>query len=174
LKITNRPFRNCVKPMAEKTDSPEEIAKLHVLKALFAPDSSGADTITEHIKSAIDYHLTGSMTQTAPLQAFAETALKLFADQQKLPPSYGLQHIELRGRSYEPLYLREEIIGALKQLAGYRHALLLITGLRQALAPEAKYWTQRLRREHQAAVSFIDQLALQYATPSTRLTLLYL
>lgn len=160
--------------MPENPDSAEEIAKLHLLHALFSPDSAGTTSFAKHIKSAIDYHLTGSMTEPAPLMIFAQTALQLFTEQQKLPPSYGLQHIDLRRRGYEPLYLRGEIITALKALAGYRHALLLITGLRHAVAPEAKYWTQRLRREHQEAVAFIDELALQYATPSTRLTLLYL
>lgn len=153
---------------------PEEMAKLHCLHALFAAAAGHDAALTQHIKSAIDYSLTGTLDTSAPLEQFAVAALKLFEDQEKYTPSYGLRQIDLRQRHYDPLWLREELISALKALAGYEKALLLIVGLRIALCPGGHYWTRRLREEHLAARAYIDELAAQWTTPNCHLSILYL
>ncbi|GEM_PF-844990 len=157
-----------------KNREPEELAKLHCLNALFGAIAGDDAEITGHIKSAIDYSLTGEFDTPAPLRQFAEAALELYSQQERLVPSYGLEHLDLRGRNYEPLWIQQEVIALLKQLSGYARALLLVSGLRESLRPHGRYWTQRLRREHDEAVAYIDRLALKWSTPNCSLTLLYL
>jgi len=89
------------------------------------------------------------------------------------PDSFGFRHWNLSAHPYDPLWVRAHVIRELKLLAGYRQALFLVTGLRRALCPEGKYWTRDRARRYREALDYIESLALQFKTPSTRLSVLF-
>lgn len=155
------------------TADPELYAKLHCVRALFAAMTRGDAELEGHIRSAIDYSLTGELDTPAPLVKFCEAAFHLQAENPGLPASYGLALVDLRDRRYEPLWLREEVVSAIRKLAGHQTALLVIYGLRQALYPGARAWTQKRLEHHAAVVESLDTLAAREITANTRFSLLY-
>ncbi|MDX2108865.1 MAG: hypothetical protein SFY80_01355 [Verrucomicrobiota bacterium] len=153
---------------------PEELAKLHCLKALFRSTTGQDPVLAGYLKAAIDFSVTGDSALPAPILQFTAAALDLAEKQDPDSDcSYGLEHIELRGRTWDPLWMREELIGALKRLAGYEHCLLLVTGLREGVCPQGRPFTSRRKQSVQDAVAYIDALAARYASASAKLTLLY-
>lgn len=153
--------------------NPEELAKLHCLQSLFGPATGNDPYLAQQIKHAIEFSLTGSSEVAAPLEKFAQAALRLLQEQEPLTSSCGLYCINFNNLSYDPLWIRGELIGALKHLAGYETKLLLITGLRNALCPSGKYWTRRVRERYEDAMNYIDQLALNWSTPNSTLNIVY-
>ncbi len=87
--------------------------------------------------------------------------------------SFGFGHWNLGHHEYDPLFIRAHLIKELKRISGFEEALLLITGLREALCPPGKYWTQKRSTRYQEAISYIESLAVQYKTPKTKLSLLF-
>ncbi len=154
--------------------NPNELAKVHCLHSLFGRVTGQDPYLANQIKTAIEYSLTGSADRSAPLDNFTQAALKLFASQCPLPPSWGFAHLDLSRNSFDPLWVRLEFIKSLKHLAGYNENLLVVSGLRVSLCPAGKYWTRRIQKSYQDALIYIDELAAKWSTPNTALTVLYL
>lgn len=152
----------------------DELAKTHCLHTLLGPVQSYDQYITEQVKSAINFSLTGSHNCSAPIENFVRAAIRVLQAHEKYPLSRGFFHLDLSRNTFEPLWIQKEVICALKQLVGYEKALLLISGLRPALCPRGKYWTQSMRKQYKDALSYIDQLAANRINSSTILNLVYL
>ena len=88
--------------------------------ALFSEKTGNDTEIASNIRSAIDYHLTGSLEETAPLECFVEEALRLYKLENQEGIPFDIACIDLRGRNYDPLWLNAEFINALKKLCGYK------------------------------------------------------
>lgn len=86
---------------------------------------------------------------------------------------FGFSHWDLGAHPYDPLWIRAHLVRELKKISGFPRALLLVTGLRQALCPPRKYWTQKRAERYREAISYIENLAMQFKTPRTRLSLLF-
>ena len=65
---------------------------------------------------------------------------------------------------FSPLWIRQAIVERMKGLAGRREALLLITGLREAVCPPGKYWTKKRAAQYQRVRGWIDDLACAWAS----------
>lgn len=146
---------------------------MHCLNALFSEQGSISHDMTHHIKSVIDFHVTGKPNARASLEDFARTAVELLKDQNQLPTSYGLHLLDLRGKDFDPLWLQEELVRCFKKLSGCRHALLLVSGLKSSLTVRGKRFTHKRREQQEATIDYIDELAGRYSSPSMQLTLLY-
>lgn len=147
-----------------------ELAKLHCIRNLFSgalPDEFS----TEQLKAAIDLSLLDE-TGKADLEAFAQRALRLLESYQ-LPASYGFREISLFGRPFDELWVREEVVRTLKQLAGYRQILIPIVGLREAICYPNRPYTARRKQAYEDAREMIDQLAARFASPESHLVLLH-
>ena len=159
--------------MRSEPNPTEEIAKFQCLHALFGDRDTYGPDLARHLKSAIDFSLTGSDVAPAPLDQFAEAAERLRAKQNpETSGSFALQHLDLRSRTYEPLWVRAELIEHMKQLAGYSRALLLISGLRESF-PHGRQQLKRRQKEYQEAISLIEDLAREWSTPHAHLTILH-
>jgi hypothetical protein len=152
----------------------DELAKTHCLHTLLEPVQLYDLYFTEQVKSAINFSLTGSHNCSAPIENFVRAAIRVLQAHEKYPLSRGFFHLDLSRNTFEPLWIQEAVICALKQLVGYEKALLLISGLRPALCPSGKYWTQSIRKQYKDALSYIDQLAANRINSSTILNLVYL
>ncbi len=160
--------------MSKQPAEPEDLAKLHCLNALFSPATGSDPYLSHHLKEAIDYHVTGTLNTSAPLDKFAEAALSLFSDDELDLPSYGLEHLDLREHRYDPLFTQILVKGSLKKLAGYDEALLVISGLRKSFKPKGRYWTRKVQSEYDSARNMIDKLAARWTGDYACLTLLYI
>lgn len=162
----------------------EELRRLHFINALFAHATGHDLYLAQQIKSAIAFSLTELEAQTtanpeladiydaAFNAAAAELLVKVFAAH----PRRGFFHWDaaLHVERATPLFTRAGILEALKKLAPYREATLLVTNLRPALLPPMQRATARRHREYAEALSFIRELAASRIAPHVELQLLFL
>ncbi len=151
----------------------EEVAKMLCLRALLQQSGPYDEALARHVKTAIDFALTGEVDKGAPLATFAEAAVKLMREQGQLPPSYGLGHLDLRGGHFDALWVRAEVVRTLKRLTGYRSAMLVVSGLEQALSLGKRVRAERQRRRRAEAMAYIDGLAARFTAKEAALTILY-
>lgn len=161
-----------MKEIANRSAS-EEMAKVLCLRALLQQSGSYDEALVQHVKTAIDFALTGETEKGAPLEVFVEAAVKLMKEQGQLSPSFGLGHLDLRGGYYDALWVRAEVVRVLKLLAGYRGAVLVVSGLEQALASKKRTRAGRQKKQLAEARAYIDELAAQFTTRGASLTILY-
>lgn len=83
---------------------------------------------------------------------------------------WHVPHLE----DFSPLWIRQAIVSEMRKLAGNREALLLVTGLRQAVSAEGRYWTKQREAQYQRVRGWIDELACAWATRGSRLQVVVL
>ena len=76
--------------------------------------------------------------------------------------------------NFSPLWIRQAIVVEMKKLAGRRAALLLVTGLREAVCPDGAYWTKKRQQQYDRVRGWIDELACAWATRGSQLQVLVL
>ena len=156
-----------------QSNDPELLAKLQCINALFA-DTTGRDPyLAESLCEAIEFAIAGGSGRPSTLVEFSEKAIELRRQRQGTPPSFQLRHLNLRECSYDPLFVRKQLLDGLKQLAGYQRALLVVSGLAEAVkraAPRARHLAQR----HEEARRYIDAVTAGFASAGACITILYL
>ena len=156
-------------------DWSEDLARLHCLQSLF-PDWTGGDLFLLHqIKESIEDSIRQQPGTKDSFELFSALAACL-RDQapNPAPATHAFVRLDFTDRTWDPLFARQDIIHQLKQHAGTDHVFLLVRGLRKALFPAARYQTRARAEAYLEATRFIDQLALRWSTPSSRIHLLYL
>ena len=156
------------------TEFGEGLARLHYLQTLF-PDWTGNDLfLLKQIKESIEASLRDGEAVDS-FENFSGMAQKLRQQTPGiLPASHAFISLDFSGKTWEPLFARQEIISHLKQEAGTEHIFLLIRGLRGALFPNATYRTKARDAAHEEATHFIDELCRQWSTQSSMVHLLYI
>ena len=76
--------------------------------------------------------------------------------------------------STSPLWIRQAIVAEMKKLAGRRYALLLVTGLREAICPEGKRWTNARECQFRLVRNWINELACAWASRESKLQVVIL
>lgn len=153
--------------------SKADLAKLHCVLNLFGEHTGDDPYFVRTIKDAIDASLVEEPGSRDSIETFAEAALRLVADHPGLQSSYGLHHLDLRGRGFDPLFIRQELLAGLRRVAGYRNALIVVTGLRESIIGPSGYFTRKRQVKLAEATHYIDHLAAQWTTDATELSILY-
>jgi hypothetical protein len=150
------------------------VARLHCLQALF-PEWSGDDMfLLKQLKDSIEISLRQD-PDTDTFENFSGVAEDLRQQTPgSLPSSHAFISLDLSGKTWDPLFARQEIIRHLKRHAGTDNIFLLIRGLRKALFPSARYRTKAREAAHLEATRFIDELAQRWSTTSSKIHLLYI
>ena len=82
---------------------------------------------------------------------------------------YAFAHWEVpRMEGAGPLWLRQAVVAEMKKLAGRRGGVLLVTGLRDALAPEGRNWTRRREAQYRRVRGWIETLVCAWASRGSR------
>jgi hypothetical protein len=153
------------------TSPPAQLRALHTLLSV----SLGADPdLARQVAAAVDFTLENAAPggpDAATLAHAAAALLPLLRRHQSTP---ALTHLDLREQTWDPLWIRQRILAALRPLAGYREAILLTTGLRRLACPPGRRWTARARSRYQATIAYIQETAAAHAAPTTTLHLLFL
>ncbi len=153
----------------------EDLARLHCLQALF-PDWTGGDPfLLRQIKASIEDSMRSQPDTEDTFELFSALAACLrHQAPNPAPATHAFIRLDFSNRTWDPLFVRQDIIRQLKRHAGTDHIFLLVRGLRKALFPNARYQTRARTEAFLDATRFIDQLALRWSTPSSRIHLLYL
>ncbi len=152
-------------------DQNQSLRALHTLLSV-AVDAD-AD-LAKQVEAAIEFTLENALPggpDADSLGQSAEMLLNLFRRDQRQP---ALAHLDWRGQTWDPLWIREHMLSSLRKLAGYREGILLTTGLRRLACPPGKRWTARARARYQSAIDYLQETAATQASPKTTLHLLFL
>jgi hypothetical protein len=157
-----------VPTVAEK---PQPLRALHTL--LSAAVGADAD-LARQVQAAVDFTLENAAPggpDAATLGQAAEALLGLFRRDGRTP---ALAHLDLREQAWEPLWIRQRVLAALRPLAGCREGILLTTGLRRLACPPGRRWTVRARGRYQDAIEYIQEAAAAQTSAKTVLHLLFI
>lgn len=161
-----------------KTSATDPFQRLTTLNAMVSLAAGTDPESTGQMHAAIEFcresKATGSEDQSdAPID-YRELVRRLVRFHIQHRESFGFRLWDLSEETYEPLWVRAHLMRELRRLAGCEQALLLICGLRDAICPPGRYWTQARAEEHRRALSYIETLSLQFKTPRTRLSILFI
>lgn len=157
------------------TRSPQ-LRRLHFLNALFAPLTGHDLYLAQQIDAAIVTSLDDAELLTPSDPKFVSAAAHLFDRLCSTDSQHGFFHWDANEEAAgsSPLFTRAGVMQGLKRLAVYSESTLLVTNLRTAHCPPAKRWTERRRREYDASLSLIRDLAAARSRRSANLNLLFL
>jgi hypothetical protein len=94
----------------------------------------------------------------------------LHVEQQQAGAGFAFAHWHVpRAEDFSPLWIRQSIVTEMKKLAGRRQGLLLVTGLREAVCPPGKYWTERREFQYRRVSGWVEDLAAAWASRGSRL-----
>jgi hypothetical protein len=166
-----------------------DLSRLHFINTWFSSLTGSDLYLAEQIRSAIAFSLSEleAQTQADPAsaerydQAFIQEATRLLRALAERDPQRGFYHWDA-ARSLEsatPLFAREEIMKALKQLARFRESTLLITNLRPAFLRSNKpgartRLSEKREREYEQLLDFLRELIAARVSPHADIQVLFL
>ena len=154
--------------------SRDPVEQLRTLNEVLARAAASDPERAAHARRALDFfsdeQARSSEKKTAPSVGHCarELARLHLGDQPEDRMALSHWHIP-EGQACDPLWLRSEIVFRMRELAGRRAALLLVTGLREALSPAGTYWTRSRQLEYQRVCDSIDGLACAWASRGSNL-----
>ncbi len=131
----------------------------------------------EHARRALEfaYQEHPEDLERVPLGDYVDKLAQLHFGETPSIPDFAFAHWHVpRLEDFSPLWIRQAIVGEMKKLAGRRDGLLLVTGLREAVCPEGKYWTKPREAQYQRVRDWIDELVCAWATQGSRLQVVVL
>ena len=154
--------------------APAQPAQLRALHTLLSAAVGADPDLAAQIQAAVNFTLENAAPggPDAATLGQAAAALLPLLRRHKTPPALNL--LDLREQAWEPLWIRQRILAALRPLAGYREAILLTTGLRRLACPPGRRWSARARNRYQSAIAYLQETAAAHASPKTVLHLLFL
>jgi hypothetical protein len=109
------------------------------------------------------------------LGEYVDKLAQLHFGAKRSPGAIAFAHWHVpRLEDFSPLWIRSAIVSEMRKLAGSRKALLLVTGLRQAVSAEGRYWTRQREAQYQQVRGWIDELACAWSTRGSRLQVVVL
>lgn len=155
--------------------NPELLAKNACVNALFAAVTGRDPYLNDAMREAIELALADEGRVDASVEAFLRKALELARMRGERVEDFQFCHVNLRGRAYDPLWLRSELVAALKPMTGTRNALLVVSGLAGAVGAGGSTRKQRAAAESLAAArAYVDELSARFAVRGCRMNILYL
>ncbi|HLP09673.1 MAG TPA: hypothetical protein VK178_16035 [Opitutaceae bacterium] len=165
---------------------PHELPALHLLNAVFAGVTGQDLYLAQQLKAGIEQALaeTGAVA-VAGASAAAITPAAFAAAVQALQrkftgadaqPQHGFAHCDAAQNPApaDSLWTRQQVLDALKRLAPYPEATLLITNLHATFCPPGRRWTERRQAAYREVLDFLAALAVARKRERANLTLLFL
>jgi hypothetical protein len=154
----------------------DPVEQLRTLNELLARTGASAPERAEHARRALDFfskEQDGGGQQVSLGDCADRLARLHFGADGESALAFAHWHVPTV-ENFSPLWIRQAIVVEMKKLAGRRAALLLVTGLREAVCPDGSYWTQARQAQYDRVRSWIDQLACAWATRGSRLQVVVL
>lgn len=126
----------------------------------------------EHARRALEfaYKEHPEDLESVPLGDYVDRLAEIHFGDHNVGREFAFAHWHVpRLDDFSPLWIRQAIVSEMKKLAGRREALLLVSGLREAVCPEGKYWTKHREAQYQRVRSWIDGLVCAWATRGSQL-----
>lgn len=151
----------------------EPVEQLRILNNLLARVSDPERS--EHARRALEFCCKEhpELIQEIDLGIYVEKLTRMhFGDAVDLE-SLGVSHWHVpQLEDFSPLWIRHAIVSRMKRLAGRREALLFVTGLRDAVCPQGRYWTKSRAAQYARVREWIDELSCAWASRGSQLQVL--
>ncbi|MEM9148832.1 MAG: hypothetical protein AAGC57_22045, partial [Pseudomonadota bacterium] len=129
---------------------PEETLKqLRSLNALLNVATGSDRELAAQIARAIEFSRDEIGEAHPAHDMLAKSAHRLLELHLSHRAACGFQHCDLRGQGNDPLFIRGQILAALRKLAGSREAILLVSGLPTLVKPQGGRWSRPRRKTYQ-------------------------
>jgi hypothetical protein len=154
----------------------DPLEQLRTLNEVLARTGASAPDRAEHARRALDFFSKEQNCGGQPV-SLGDCAGRLaqlhFGADGESELAFAHWHVPTV-ENFSPLWIRQAIVVKMKQLAGRRAALLLVTGLREAVCPAGSYWTKARQAQYDRVRGWVDQLACAWATRGSRLQVVVL
>ncbi|MFQ3224379.1 MAG: hypothetical protein ACI8Z5_000627 [Lentimonas sp.] len=154
----------------------DPVEQLRTLNELLARTGASAPGRAEHARRALDFFSKeqGSGLMEVSLRDCADRLAQLhFGEDGESELAFAHWHVPTV-ENFSPLWIRQAIVVEMKKLAGRRGALLLVTGLREAVCPDGAYWTKKRQAQYDRVRGWIDELACAWVTRGSQLQVVVL
>jgi len=153
-----------------------DLPALHLLNSVFAGITGQDLYLAAQLKAGIEQALAETGGKAVAPGAFAQAVADLQARFGGDAARRGFFHWDAGDSPASPdsLWSRQQVLDGLKRLAPYAEATLLITGLREALCPQGRRWTDRRREAYREALAFFDALTAARKRTSAQVTVVVL
>lgn len=131
----------------------------------------------EHARRALEFFYRESPEEASKvnLGSYVDRLARIYLGQNGENEQIAFCHWHVpQLEDFSPLWIRQAVVSRMKAMAGRSEALLLVTGLREAVCPEGKYWTKKRERQYHQVRSWIDELACAWASRGSRLQVVVL
>ena len=146
----------------------EELNKLQIVCALFDSIVNGdlyyARQIKESIEAALPEGEQGSSAFVARANELSQRMDKPGARLELVPATEETSPFSL-------LALRAKLLAAAKATCLQTTGIVVLTGLKEAICPVGRRWTERRKREYEDAIAFARAFFQQRSRPSSKVSL---
>ncbi len=164
---------------------PPDLPALHLLNSVFAGVTGQDLYLAQQLKAGIEQALAdGGMAAVAGAAVAGVTPAAFAAAVQALQRKFtgeddvrhGFAHCDAAQSpaAADSLWTRQQVLDALKRLAPYPEATLLITNLHATFCPPGRRWTPRRREAYREVLDFLAALAVARKRERATLTLMFL
>jgi len=149
----------------------DDLSKLQVICSLFTNVVEGDLYYANQIKDSIETALPEEERNSA--QAFLSMAKELLQsiDAADGPDRFRIVQAEESNASYSLLHLRSQLLEALKSICRFDTGLVVLTGLKDAICPKGKRWTQKRKQEYEETIAYARAFCSSRSRPSSQLNL---
>jgi len=152
----------------------DTVDQLRTLNELFSQTGTSAPDSAEHVRRILDFisQAQGDEIKALSLAECVDRLARLhFGSEGERGLPFAHWNISA-DPLFSPLWIRQSLIARMKQIAGYRKALLLITGLREAVCPPGSYWTKKRQEHYDRVCDYIHELVCVWSAPSSKIQLM--
>jgi len=154
----------------------DPLTRLETLNELFARLGKKDPELAEHARRALAVYRAdkGEPLPEGALEAYVRRLADLHLGEEE-ERAIALAHWHVPAMEvFSPLWIRQAIVAEMKKLAGQRAALLLVTGLREAVCPPGRNWTKVRAAEYERVRGWVDELASAWASRGASLRVVVL
>ena len=159
-------------PTTNKIDDYTRLSNLNALVSLLEGDG-GCDGVRQ-LNVALEFlRANDPVAEMAPI-SFEHCVSQVVRFHYASELHFRHAHWDARRGEVDPLWLRTCILDKVAALGDHPRALLIISGLRKALLPPRRHWTQRRETIYRESILMIESLAARQAHPEQRLSVLFI
>ena len=159
-------------PTKDKIDDYTRLTNLNALVSLLEKDG-GCDEVRQ-LNIALEFlRANDPVAEMAPI-SFEHCVSQVVRFHYASKLHFRHAHWDARRGEVDPLWLRACILDKVAVLGNHPCALLIVSGLRKALLPTGRRWTQHRERIYRESMLMIESLAASQAHPEQKLSVLFI
>ncbi len=84
-------------------------------------------------------------------------------------PDWAHVHLNLSQHGCDPLFIRSQLVEALRSIAGARNAILIVTGVATSICPPGQRWSPKRKAAYRSTIRLIEAIVARLSSPRSRI-----